>query len=73
MVGDLSFHRWRNAQGLMNPAKIIVHVLNRHGMLVIFHLHICRPVETFCRLPHLILGDGECVVPDGSTIIETGL
>jgi hypothetical protein len=29
MVGHASFHRGGNAQGLMNPAEIVMHVMER--------------------------------------------
>ena len=38
MVGDTGFHRGRNAQGLVNPAEVVMHEMNRGGVLVVLQL-----------------------------------
>lgn len=38
IVGYSLFYRWRNAQGLVNSAKVIVHKMKADGMHVIFQL-----------------------------------
>ena len=45
MTGHASGHRWGSldslpllGQGLMRPAEIVVHVVERHGVAVVFHL-----------------------------------
>jgi hypothetical protein len=38
MVGNARFHRWRYAQGLVNPAEIVVHEIERNHVFVIFNL-----------------------------------
>lgn len=35
MIANAGFHRWRNAQRLMNPAKIVMHVMKRNRVLQI--------------------------------------
>jgi hypothetical protein len=29
VIGDARFHRWRHAERLINPAEIVVHVMER--------------------------------------------
>jgi hypothetical protein len=38
MIANSCFHRWRNPQGLMNPAKVVVHVMKRNRVLQILQL-----------------------------------
>jgi hypothetical protein len=38
VITNAHFHCWRHAQSLVNPAKIIVHVMKRNGVLQIFAL-----------------------------------
>jgi len=38
VISNAHFHCWRHAQSLVNPAKIIVHVMKRNGVLQIFAL-----------------------------------
>jgi hypothetical protein len=55
MLSDSRFHRWRHAQGLMDPREIVVHVEQRHGMRVIFDLlpeRIGEPREPAHLHPH---------------------
>jgi hypothetical protein len=33
MIANPCFHCWRDAQGLMNSAEIVVHVMERNRML----------------------------------------
>ena len=35
MIANSCFHCWRNAQRLMNPAEVVVHVMERNGVLQI--------------------------------------
>ncbi len=35
MIANPCFHRWCYAQRLVNPAEIVVHVMERHGVLQI--------------------------------------
>jgi hypothetical protein len=34
--GNFGFHRWRNSQGFVNSAQIVVHEIESDGMHVIF-------------------------------------
>ena len=36
VIANSCFHCWRHAQGLVNPAKIVVHVMERNGVLQVF-------------------------------------
>jgi hypothetical protein len=38
VVGDSRFHRGRDAQGLVNPAEIVVHEVNRGMVFVVVQL-----------------------------------
>ena len=38
MIANSCFHCWRHSQGLMNPAEIVVHVMERHRVLQILKL-----------------------------------
>jgi len=38
MTGNARFHCWCNAQSLVNPAKVVVHEMECHLMLVVFQL-----------------------------------
>jgi hypothetical protein len=38
MIANRCFHRWRNAQRLMNPAEIVVHIMKRDCVLRVFQL-----------------------------------
>ena len=38
MVGNACFHCWRNAQRLMNPAEIVMHVMECNGVFQILQL-----------------------------------
>jgi hypothetical protein len=35
MIADPCLHGWGNAQGLMNPAEVVMHVMERNRMLQI--------------------------------------
>ena len=63
MVGNTRFHRRSNPQRLMNPGKIVVHKVRRHGVFEVFqllwkrirqarkpaHLHTHREVVPLCN------------------------
>ena len=38
MIANPCFHRWRHTQGLVNPAKIVVHIMERNGVFQILKL-----------------------------------
>jgi len=38
MIANPCFHCWRHAQTLMNPAEVVVHVMERNRVLQILHL-----------------------------------
>src|SRR5438552_2996331 len=38
MIGETSSHRGRHFQGLMDPAEVIVHEVEREGVLKVLHL-----------------------------------
>jgi len=38
VIGDACFHRWRNAKRLVNPEKIVMHKMQRDGVLMILQL-----------------------------------
>jgi hypothetical protein len=37
MIANPCFHRWRDAQRLMNPAKVVMHVMQRNRVFQILH------------------------------------
>ena len=37
MVRDAGFHRWRDAQGLVNPAEVVVHEVERDSVCVVLN------------------------------------
>jgi hypothetical protein len=55
MIGNARFHCWRDAQGLMNPAEIVVHIMERNRVLqVLQFLAKCvrQPSEPAHRHSH---------------------
>lgn len=55
MIADASFHRWRDAQGLMNPAEVVIHEVERKRVFVILKLFresIRKARETTHRHSH---------------------
>ena len=38
VIGNSSSHRWRDPQRLVNPSKVVVDKVQRHGSGVVFHL-----------------------------------
>jgi len=38
VVRETSFHRWRNAQRLVNTAEVVVHEVKRHRMAQVLDL-----------------------------------
>src|SRR5438552_14782632 len=51
MIAESCFHRWCYAQGLMNPAEIVVHVMKRNGVLQILQL-LAETVSQSCEAAH---------------------
>ena len=43
MIGNSGLHRWCNAQGLVNPAEIVVHEIQGDCRLVVFQLLCMSP------------------------------
>jgi hypothetical protein len=47
--GEASFHRGSDAKRLVNPAEVVVHVKESHGINVVFNLlgeAVCQPGES---------------------------
>jgi len=38
VIGHASFHRGSHSQALVNPAEIVIHVVEGNRVLVVFHL-----------------------------------
>ena len=55
MVRNAGFHRWRYAQRLMDATEIVVHEVQRHGMLQVLQLlaeAVGKPREAAHAHPH---------------------